>query len=112
MVATLRAVGATAATVPNIDSVLTALGQPLWCPPFPNGWSDLAADWTSPEAVLLRMDWINTFCATLTGISPSAVAASCLGPFLSPNTLAMMTGASSPAAALTLLFCSPEAQRR
>ncbi len=111
-VATLRALGVTAATAPSIDPVVSAMGQPTWCPPFPNGWSDLSADWTSPEGVMMRMDWVNQLCGGLTGISPSAIAAASLGPLLSASTAAAVNGAGSPASQLTLLFCSPEWQRR
>ncbi len=113
VVATLRALGTTAATVPaNINAIVTALGQPLWCPPFPIGWSDVGTDWVSPEGVLLRMDWLATLCGTLSGVTPANVAASSLGPLLSPRTITAMNGASAVADQLTLLFCSPEFQRR
>ncbi len=112
VIAALRAIGATSATVPTIDPIVSGLGQPTWCPPFPNGWSDFAADWAGPQSVILRMDWLTTLCGSLTGISPASVAASALGAFLSPNTVAAMNGVSSPSGQLTLLFSSPEFQRR
>ena len=112
VIATLRATGATAATQPNINSVLNVLGQPLWCPPFPNGWSDLAADWTSPEAVLLRMDWLTTLCGGLAGPTPAVVAGAALGPFLSASTTAAINAVVGLPSQLTLLFSAPEFQRR
>jgi len=35
---------------------LAALGQPLWGPPGPNGFSDLEAPWASPEGMKTRLD--------------------------------------------------------
>ena len=113
-IATLRSAGATAATVPaNLNQIVTALGEQTWCPPFPNGWSDVAADWTSPESMVLRCDWLCTFCATLgAAVTPASVASAALGPFLSPNTTAALGRIAGASGQLTVLFSSPEWQRR
>ena len=112
VVATLRAIGATAATVPTISTTLGRLGQPIFKPPFPNGWSDLAADWASPGAIDLRMGWLRAFCRYVVDISPAAVVAAALGPFLSANTAAVAGQATTVTDQLTLLLSSPEFQRR
>lgn len=113
VIAALRAVGATASTVPgNINAMLNGLGQPLWCPPFPIGWSDIGTDWVSPESLLLRMDWAMSFSASQASVVPANVAASSLGPLLSPATTAAMSRVAAPANQLTLMLCSPEFQRR
>ncbi len=112
VVAALRAAGTTAANVPALLSLMTNIGQPTWQPPFPNGWSDLAADWTGPEAMLLRADCIGWLCNAMPALTPSVVASNALGPLLSANTAAVVAGAGSIHDQLTVLLCSPEFQRR
>jgi uncharacterized protein (DUF1800 family) len=89
-----------------------ALGQPLFNAPLPNGWADTAADWAAPEAMLRRIDWAFGYTGRLgeTDAAPMAVAA--LGPLLRPATLDAIHHAGSRRDALTLLFTSPEFQRR
>jgi uncharacterized protein (DUF1800 family) len=112
-VAALRAVGATAA---NMNALMyswpKSLGQPVWCPPFPNGWSDLAEDWNGPAAMMLRADWAWWFSGTISGSTPSEAVLASVAPFLSAKTANAITDASSVQEQFLLLFCSPEFQRR
>ena len=113
VIATLRALGTGAGQVPSgIGAVPQAMGQPLWGPPFPNGWSDLAADWVAPESMVLRADWLNQVGSAVTGVSAATVAKTAPGPLLSPTTQAAMAQATTPAQQLTVLFAAPEFQRR
>ncbi len=116
VIATLRGLGVTAATMPTILPMLSAMGQATWQPPFPNGWSDLAVDWMGPEACLTRADWANTIAAsglaTAPGIDAAGVAGWTLGPLLTPASRATIASASAPNDRMTLLLCSPEFQRR
>jgi uncharacterized protein (DUF1800 family) len=91
---------------------LAALGQPLWTAPQPNGWPDKAEDWTAPEALMRRVDWIYTFAGRGERLDPAAVAEAALGPFARAETVAAMRGAGSVRDALTLLFGSPEFMHR
>lgn len=88
------------------------LGQPLWTAPLPNGWSDLASDWSSPADLLARADWSWHLSAHARTIDPLDVAHATLGPALRKSTLSAMHTAGSRQDALTLLFTSPEFQRR
>jgi len=111
-IAVLRAVGATPAQAGNIGNIVQALGQPTWGTQFPNGWSDLAADWVGPAQVLLRADWVSSFCSSLNGVDALTIAGSSLGPFLSPTTQALIGQLTSLHDQFVVLFCSPEFQRR
>jgi uncharacterized protein (DUF1800 family) len=109
----LRAVGADAS---GMNALMfgwpKALGQAIWCPPFPNGWSDFAADWNGPAAMMLRADWAWWFSGTVSGMTPSQAVLASVAPFLSARTAKALANASSPQEAFMLLFCSPEFQRR
>ncbi len=91
---------------------VTTLGQAEWQPPFPSGWSDKGADWASPAQMSLRTDWINTLCTHFPGAVPAAIATMSLGPLISPATTAMLARVTATHDKLTILFCSPEFQRR
>lgn len=104
------------ATPVNYPAILRQLGQPLWGAPLPNGWSDQAADWDGSGAVLSRVDWAYTYAARFDngdgGVQPADIAHSALGGLLRPATASAMAAAGSRREALTLLFASPEFQRR
>jgi len=112
VIAALRGLGATPDAFPNIDQILFAMGQPLWSPPFPNGWSDLAADWISPEGTLMRGDWANTIPTSLPGATSGGLVAAGIGSLLSTATIQMVNAATSTHDQITLLLTSPEFQRR
>lgn len=91
---------------------MASLGQPLWTAPLPNGWGDRAADWCTPADMLARTDWAWKMAAHARTANPMDVAQIALGPTLRPQTSHAMQNASSRQDALTLLFSSPEFQRR
>jgi uncharacterized protein (DUF1800 family) len=100
----------------NVQGVLNGLGQPLWNAPLPNGWPDQAASWAGSSAVLSRIDWAYTYAGRVeqgpNGAQPADIAHAALGPLLRPATATAIAGAGSRREALTLLFASPEFQRR
>ncbi len=111
-IAALRATGAASAGMSTtMFGWPKALGQTMWCPPFPNGWSD-DADWIGPAAMMLRADWASWFSGTVSGVSPSQAVLASIAPFLSTGTANALAGASGTQQQFTLLFCSPEFQRR
>jgi uncharacterized protein (DUF1800 family) len=111
--AALRATGSNGAGInPPVPNWSKALGQPIWCPPFPNGWSDLAGDWNGPAAMMQRSDWAWWFGRHITGCTPQQAVLASLGPFLTAHTAAALASATSTQEEFTLLFCSPEFQRR
>ena len=88
------------------------LGQAVWQPPFPCGWSDKGADWASPAQMSLRTDWINALCTHFPAAVPAAVTNTSLGALISSATTAMLARVTATHDKLTILFCSPEFQRR
>jgi len=95
-----------------LAGALSALGQPLWTAPLPNGWSDLAADWSAPADLLARTDWAWRASAHMRSGDPMDIAHVTLGDRLRKPTLVAMRQAGSRQDALALLFASPEFQRR
>jgi uncharacterized protein (DUF1800 family) len=112
VVATMRAVGAHPEAEPHMLDMISNLGQPLFRAPFPIGWPDRAADWAGPEAVLQRADFAYQFAGRITDQEPAEVAQATLGPLLHADTLAEIRGAGARRDGFTLLFASPEFQRR
>jgi uncharacterized protein (DUF1800 family) len=112
-IAALRAMNATAATVPSsIDWFISAMGQPTWCPPFPNGWSDLAAPWSGPGQMLLRAGCMNELAQLVPGANPVQAASATIAPLISTVTSNFIGRAKSLTEQLALLLCSSEFQRR
>jgi uncharacterized protein (DUF1800 family) len=111
-VAALRALDLPPDKRPPLRGALQALGQPLWNAPLPNGWPDVAAEWSAPEAVMRRIDWSQAVASRAGDQDPAAVADAALGPLLRPETRDAMRHAGSRHDALTLLLTSPEFQRR
>lgn len=109
---------ARAVAAPNGEPTLgamTALGQPLWAAPGPNGWPDEASAWAAPEALLRRTDlaWGVAGRAAASGLRDvPALAEVALGPLAQPATLAAAARAGSAREALTLILASPEMMRR
>ena len=111
-IALLRATGAKPEPQPVLGG-LYAMGQPFWQPAGPNGFSDLADAWASPEGMRMRMDIANT--AAIKGadyFDPPEFIEARLGPLLSDETRAAVARAESRAQGLAIAFMSPEFQRR
>jgi uncharacterized protein (DUF1800 family) len=92
------------------------LGQPLWGAPLPNGWPDQAAVWSGSDAIIARINWAYTYAARFdngdTGVQPSDIAGVALGPLLRTETATAIANAGSRREAITMLFASPEFERR
>lgn len=112
VVATARAVAAPSRQNEVNTQAIAQLGQPIWEPPFPNGWSDLGASWASGAQMAMRTNFVNNFCKYYAGANPANTANTALGALISPATVAMMAEVSSVHDKLTILFCSPDFQRR
>lgn len=97
---------------PDPIGIMAGLGQPLFTAPLPNGWPDTAAEWSSPEALLRRVDWAFGFSGRCGAIEPMELAETTLGPLLTPATRDAIHHAGSRREALTLLLSSPEFFRR
>ena len=82
------------------------LGEPLWRPPAPNGYSDREAAWI--DGVPHRLDLANQFANRLAmAMDPLGMLDSALGPLASTHTRDTVARAESRAQALALLVMSP-----
>ncbi len=90
---------------------LNLLGEPLWRPPAPNGFSDLSAAWM--DGLPQRLDIANQMARRAGGFNdPELVAERTLGPLMTPETKLTLARAESRPQALALLLMTPEFQRR
>ncbi|TRL39441.1 DUF1800 domain-containing protein, partial [Rhizobium straminoryzae] len=98
---------------PNqILAVLKALGQPLWNPSGPNGFSDTTDAWASSEGLATRIDAANLFAHQIGGpVDPRAFAGDRFGPLLTDDTLQAISRAETKPQGLSIAFLSPEFQR-
>jgi uncharacterized protein (DUF1800 family) len=108
-----RAMNDTAVAEQNPIAILISMGMRPFSAPSPQGWPDTARDWVGADALWKRIEWANTY-ATRRGRNADArqLMAQLLGTAASSKTQAVISGADSPAQALTLLFTSPEFMRR
>jgi uncharacterized protein (DUF1800 family) len=99
---------------PDMRPLLQAqnlLGEPLWRPPAPNGFSDDSAPWMSGLAQ--RLDIANNFAQRAGALAdPGVIAGRALGPLMSDDTRQTLLHAESRPQAVALLLMSPEFQRR
>lgn len=112
IVAALRAAALPADRRPDAPGLMSGLGQPVFNAAFPIGWPDTAAEWAAPETLMRRVDWAYGFAGRPELAEPMQLAQSALGPLLTPGTAAEIGRAGSRREAITLLFASPEFNRR
>lgn len=97
----------------RLAGAFRTLGQIPFSAPSPAGWSDQGKDWMGGEALLRRIEIAQNLAAALhTRITPDDMLAQTIGPVASDMTRTAVRRAGSPAEALTLIFASPEFQRR
>ncbi|PHK96869.1 hypothetical protein CR162_00395 [Pseudoroseomonas rhizosphaerae] len=111
-IAAHRALGAGVEAGRAALAMADALGQPLWFAPAPAGWPDTAAEWSSPEGILQRLDRAYQLAGRHSRLDPVAVLEATLGPLARAETVTAIRRAGSPRDGLTLLLGSPEFQRR
>jgi len=87
------------------------MGEPLWRPPSPNGFSDDNGAWI--DGLALRLDIANRFAQLVADrVDVDAVLETALGPLASSETRQALGRAESRVQALALLLMAPEFQRR
>ncbi|HTW34678.1 MAG TPA: DUF1800 family protein [Rhizomicrobium sp.] len=98
----------------EIVQPLTFLGQRPFAAPQPNGWSDMAADWAAPDALVKRLTWATKFSAYYAPKdgAPVDVAAATLGERLTAAARTAIARAETRFEAFSILLMSPEFQRR
>ncbi len=111
IVAALRATGVTPPDIQPVMQAQNMLGEPLWRPPAPKGFSDDTAAWM--DGLSERLDVANRLAGRVAAlVDPLALIDTALGPLASPETRQAVGRAESRPQALALLLMSPEFQRR
>ena len=108
MASLLRVTGGQALIpIGQIMNAQATLGEPLWRPPAPNGFSDTEAAWI--DGVPQRLDIANVFAGRARR-RPIRLRSSTtsLGPLASPRTRATVARAETRRQAVALLAMTPE----
>ena len=106
-----RAAGPRKWPIGRVLGVQATLGQALWRPPAPNGYSDAEAAWI--DGIPRRLDVASEVAGRLPNwIDPAALLDSTLGPLASAETRHTVVRAESRAQAFALLVMAPEFLRR
>jgi uncharacterized protein (DUF1800 family) len=110
IVAALRATGIPG-DIQRIVGGMALLGEPLWRPPAPKGFSDDNAAWL--DGLAQRLDIANTFAQRVGDrLDAVSVADTALGPLASAETRRAIATAESKPQAMTFLLMASEFQRR
>jgi uncharacterized protein (DUF1800 family) len=110
MVTTLRATGAEL-DIAAFMQAQNLLGEPLWRPAAPKGFSDDDAAWI--DGLAQRLDVANELARRIGGATdPQQALDTALGALATDETRTAIRRAESRPQALTLLFMAPEFQRR
>jgi len=97
----------------EIVGPLGSLGMRPFTAPQPNGWSETAADWAAPDAVVKRLTWAQGFAGSYAPQTPPPEEArAVLGARLGDRTLTAVSRAETRPEAFAILLMSPEFQRR
>lgn len=116
VVAAVRAagIGVDGAQMEPLLELLSRLGQPLWEPRNPAGFSDREVAWISGDALWKRLQAATALAARVPSDAapPHEMAQLVLGPFLDADTTQAIQRAESVQAAYATLFSSPAFQWR
>jgi len=111
IISALRASGFTPPDVQPVMQAHNLLGEPLWRPSAPKGFSDESATWL--DGLAQRVDLANQLARRIGGqADPREVFEQTLAPIASAETRQAITRAESKPQAFALLFMAPEFQRR
>lgn len=101
---------------PNLYQTLEVLGQGFFNAGSPAGYADHQSAWLGTGAINSRIEWANHFSSVVAKKiklkAPQDIAQFALGPLLDKDTLQAILRADSKQQAFTLLFMSPDFQRR
>jgi uncharacterized protein (DUF1800 family) len=112
MSAVLRATGWRPPPAVLLGCLMT-MGQPLWQPSGPNGFSDTFATWGTPEGLNARMDVAALAAAQTKPLpDPRQFAETILASSLTPMTREAIARAETRTQGLSLALLSPELMRR
>lgn len=89
----------------------TAMGEGVWRPPSPKGFSELASNWI--DGIGARLQIANNYAQRVGDrLDPAALLETALGPLATRETRDGVARAETRTQALVLLFMSPEFLRR
>ena len=111
LVAMRRAAGRQRPNIEGMARQQALLGEPLWQPPAPKGFSDDNAAWY--DGLAIRLESANAFAQVVApDVEPKELVDVALGPLATEETRLAVARAESKTQALTLLVMAPEFQRR
>jgi uncharacterized protein (DUF1800 family) len=111
IIGALRATGVAAPDIGPVMQAYNLLGEPLWRPPAPKGFSDESAPWF--DGIAQRLDIANQVARRFPPQEdPRQILEETLAPLASAETRQAITRAESRPQALALLLMAPEFQRR
>jgi len=106
----LRAIGITPPDMRPVIQAQNMLGEPLWRPPAPKGFSDDSSAWM--DGISERVDVANQLAGRVAAlVDPKAAVDTALGPLASVETRQTIARAASRPQALALLLMAPKFQR-
>lgn len=112
-ISSLRALGRRTMAPMQAANLMTQLGQPVWRPGSPAGYSDAAAAWAAPDALMRRVEVAQRLAQEVGDAADArALAPRVLPGGLSESTATAIAHADSGGTALALLLVSPEFLRR
>lgn len=112
-VSSLRALGQRTMVPTPAANLMTQLGQPVWRPGSPAGYSDTAATWAAPDALMRRVEVAQRLVQESSGAADArSLAPRVLPGMLTEATAAAIANADSGGTALALLLLAPEFMRR
>ena len=79
----------------------------------PAGFEDTASYWSSPDAIMKRLEWAQALSRKVKrDINAMPLAEATIGPVMKPDTRFAISGAPSREDGIALVLVSPEFQRR
>ncbi len=112
VISSLRALNATDVPDRAVVGGLALMNQFPFSAPSPAGWFDQTADWLGPEALMNRLEWMHSVGKRAPVPNTLRWADAILGPVLSEESRITIGQAQSQTEAVSLVFASPEFQRK
>lgn len=120
VISAIRALGlsnelanATAKDLRNIHSSMVLMGQDLFRPSGPDGWSEKASHWINPPSLAARINWAGDLAFEYgQELDPRILISQVLGDNVSEELIYAVGDTESKWEGLALLLISPEFHRR
>ncbi|RJE81547.1 DUF1800 family protein [Paracoccus sp. JM45] len=123
LVASMRSLGMTGAQVDGLKPAalrrhllepMAIMGQPWAAPDGPDGWSEAAEDWASPQGIAMRINWAMTSPSDLLAELPDPrnLLRDCLGDTASEAVTWAIPRAESRTEGVALVLASADFNRR